>query len=272
MRGTREPLRGEALRTAAVDTLSAAPAGLLTDLDGTLSPIAARPELARISARTRRTLRLLAARLAIVAAISGRSADDARRLVRVRGLLYIGNHGLEAVLDRRRWVHPDARGAPQRLARVLVALRPRLAATDVRFEPKGLSLSVHYRGAADPLAARESILGALAATGDLTGLAVVEGRQVVDVRPAGRMDKGAAATCVVRRYGLHGALFLGDDRTDLDAIRALQGLRARGEVRALTVAVASAEAPPELLAEADGVLDGVEAAEDLLAALAVKPS
>ncbi|HWP29122.1 MAG TPA: trehalose-phosphatase, partial [Chloroflexota bacterium] len=81
-------------------------------------------------------------------------------------------------------------------------------------------------------------------------------------------SKGSAVACLLRRYAVQAVLFLGDDRTDLDAVRVLQQARARGEVRGLAVAVASSETPPELLAEADATVDGVAGVEALLGSLA----
>jgi trehalose 6-phosphate phosphatase len=268
MARARSPLRGAALVAEARAVLTAAPCGLLTDLDGTLSPIVPTPELARVALGARRSLRALVRELALVAVLTGRSAAGARRMLRVPGVTYVGNHGMEALVGRRRWTHPDAARAAPAIAGVLGALPASLGRDDVRYEPKGLTASVHYRGARDPEAARAAILAALAALPEAAALRITEGRQVVELRPPVDATKGTAAACLLRRAELRAALFLGDDRTDLDAVRALHAARARG-VRTLAVAVASAESPPELLAEADGVVESVAAVAELLAALAV---
>jgi trehalose 6-phosphate phosphatase len=266
--GEGDLLRGPALVAAARAVLDEGPAGLLCDVDGTLSPIAPRPEMAVVRPRTRRALRTLARRLALLAAVSGRSADDARRLVRVPGIVYVGNHGMEAVMGRRRWTHPQAGRFRQVLAGVLRDLRIRLAGEELLYEPKGLGASIHYREAADPERTRAAILTTLGALPQATALRVTEGRLVVELRPPVAASKGTAVTCLLRRHGLRAALFLGDDRTDLDAMRALRAARAENELHTLAVAVASAEMPAELLTEADGVAEGVDAVEALLAALA----
>jgi trehalose 6-phosphate phosphatase len=263
-------LRDAALLAAARAVLATAPAGLLCDVDGTLSPIAPRPELARVSPGVRRALRALRARLALVAILSGRRPADARRLVGVSGLVYVGNHGLEAHVGRRRWTHPAAAAARHPLAAVLAALAADPPAVGVRVEAKTYSVALHYRGAADPAAAREAILAWLAARPAARALRIAEGRMVVELRPPAEVTKGTAAACLLRRWGLRGAVFLGDDRTDTDAMRALRAARAGG-VHTLNIAVASSEMPPELLAEADGLVDGVAAVEALLLALAAAP-
>lgn len=263
-------LRGAALVAAARALLAEPGAGLLTDVDGTLAPIAPRPELARVDPRARASLRRLTRRLALVAVLTGRSAAEARRLVGVPGVVYVGNHGLEAVYGRRRWTHPDAGPALPLLRATLEELPRLLRRDDVRYEIKELGASLHYRGAAAPAAARAAIVAALARLPAAKGLRVTEGRQVVELRLPVAANKGTAAACLIRRHALHAALFIGDDRTDLDAMEALCAARAGG-VRALNVAVASGETPPAVLAAADGVVDGVPEVAALLAALAAPP-
>ena len=72
---------------------------LVLDVDGTLAPIAPRPELATVPAETRAELERLVDRYLLVACVSGRAGEDARRLVGVDGIELVGNHGLE--LDPR---------------------------------------------------------------------------------------------------------------------------------------------------------------------------
>jgi trehalose 6-phosphate phosphatase len=71
------------------------PAGLLTDFDGTVSPIVADPLLAELAAGASGALEKLATRLAVVAIITGRAPLDARRMAEVPRLLVVGNHGIE---------------------------------------------------------------------------------------------------------------------------------------------------------------------------------
>ena len=133
---------------------------LVFDVDGTLSPIAPSPELAVVPDETRRELRRLVERYALVACLSGRAGLDARKLVGVDGVEYVGNHGLE--------LHP---------VRAL-ALRSRAFATPsgLPVEDKGISLAYHYREAADEKAARLE-LGKVAESALLVGLPSPAGRK-----------------------------------------------------------------------------------------------
>jgi len=257
--------RAHALATAA---LEASPAGLLTDFDGTLSPIVADPALARLVDGTDGALARLAERLAVVAIVTGREPLEARRLVGVPGLLIAGNHGTE-------WLEPGAdaptpapgTGALRHVLHRVLARVPLLAG--VVAEHKGLSASVHYRNAPDPDAARDAIVDALGDVEPL-GIRIGHGRMVVELRPVGIGDKGTAARAIVSRFGLRGAVVMGDDVTDLDMFSAVAEMRASGALRAAIIAVGGTDrdVPPELSDAADVTLADPAAAALFLARLA----
>src|SRR5205807_3525080 len=79
-------------------------AALFLDVDGVLAPIVERPEDARVPDETRDVLRRLAARYALVAAVTGRPSDVAREIVGVKELRYAGEHGLELAPAARDWI------------------------------------------------------------------------------------------------------------------------------------------------------------------------
>jgi trehalose 6-phosphate phosphatase len=224
------------LRLAAEPRLSA----ILLDVDGTLAPIVADPAAAAVPAATRDELRRLNGRYALVACVSGRSAGDARRVVGVDELQYVGEHGLELDPEAERWaarLHEFAATVPW----------PDL-------ERKPLTVSFHYRRAADRAAAREQ-LEAVAARAAGVGLVPRFGRMVLELRPPVAADKGTAVRHLLAARGIRRALYAGDDTTDLDAFRALDELEL-----AVRVAIVTAESPPGLERAADVVLDGGPAA------------
>lgn len=218
---------------------------LVFDVDGTLAPIVARPELASVPEATKIELRRLAARYLLVACISGRAGADARRLVNVDGVVYVGNHGLE--LD------PDA----TRLAERIAVFRQAVA---LPVEDKTLSLSYHYREAADPEAARAE-LERVAERARAEGLDARWGRKVLEIRPSVEAHKGTAVRTLLERSGARRALYAGDDATDLDAFA---GLSEAGLEHAVRIAVASDEGPAELAKKADLVVSGPEELAGLL--------
>jgi trehalose 6-phosphate phosphatase len=221
---------------------------LLFDVDGTLAPIALRPELAFVPAGTRLELARLAAGYLLVACISGRAREEAEALVGVEGIRYVGNHGLD--LDER----------AAELADRIAAFRDSVA---LPVEDKGLSLSYHYRGAADEEAARAG-LEEVAEQARNEGLDPRWGRKVLEIRPPVRADKGTAVTALLASVQARRGLYAGDDTTDLDAFAGLAGAELEHAVR---VAVESEEGPAELLRAADLVVQGPAQLASLLATL-----
>ena len=218
---------------------------LVLDVDGTLAPIAPRPELAAVPEATRAELARIVARYLLVACVSGRGGEDARRLVGVPGIEVVGNHGLE--LDPR----------AHELATAVAGFREAVA---LPVEDKGLSLTYHYREAEDEPAARAA-LEAVAARARAEGLDARWGRKVLEIRPRVDADKGTAVRALLERSGARLGLYAGDDTTDLDGFA---GLRAAGLERAVCVAVASDEGPSELREAADLVAAGPREMASLL--------
>jgi trehalose 6-phosphate phosphatase len=262
------PTRDAAAREKLAAALAARPRGLFFDIDGTLSAIAPTPESATLLPGVAELLEQLRTRFDVVALVSGRAADDARRMVGLPGVLYIGNHGLERIEADAATVQvlPEAEPYVEAVNTTLDDLDATLAARfpGVHIERKGVTGSIHVRNAPDPDAAEESIARSLTTIAVPRGLLVSRGRRIVEVRPPVAVDKGVAVAGVIRERGLRGALYLGDDRTDLDAFRALRQLADEGVCQTVAVAVLSPEAPPELAAAADITLPDISFVPGLL--------
>jgi trehalose 6-phosphate phosphatase len=216
---------------------------ILLDVDGTLAPIVARPELARVPDETQEEVRRLVDRYALVACVSGRTGADAARLVGVEGPVYVGVHGLELVPEAERWRGP---------------LREFAASVSWPVEDKGVAVVFHYRAATDEEAAVAE-LRQVAARAAALGLDARFGRKVLEVRPPVAADKGTAVHALLAKHGLRRALYAGDDTTDLDAFRGLEGLEV-----GVRIAVGSDEGPPELREAADVVVESPAALLELL--------
>lgn len=247
------------------------PAGLLSDVDGTISRITRHTNDATVTPLARRALTRLCAELELVALVTGRAVPRAQRMVGVDPAHYVGNHGLEWLEDGAIRTHPAAEAARPDLESALAAVQVAIPRRDLLVEDKVASVAIHYRQAENPAQVGRTLLDVLTPFVQAGRLRLIEGALVVNLLPAAAVDKGTAARRLVEEWGLRAVAFFGDDITDLDAFRALHRLRAEGIASTLAIGVGSAEGPPEVRAEADLVLEGVGEVERVLAALAARP-
>ena len=234
--------------------------GVFSDFDGTLAAIVDDPGAARPLPGVVEVLGELARRYGRVGVISGRPAAFLQAHLGGQGLFLSGLYGLEFVeedgvraipeVERWRRVVEEVAGAAE------AGLPP-----GVSVERKGLSVTVHHR--LDP--SQEPASKAWTAKqAETTGLVMHRARMSYELRPPVERDKGTVLAEAAD--GRRQVCFLGDDRGDLEAFDALDRMAAGGAT-VLRVAVASAEAPPEMLERADVVVDGPEGSLSVLRAL-----
>lgn len=195
---------------AALDAFTDAGTLFAFDLDGTLAPIVSDPSGIRVPLAIQAALSDMASRAA-VAIITGRSREDAQRYLGVVPQYLIGNHGAEGLPGYEAF-EGDFRRLGIRWERQLQRLIPRDAG--IVIENKGLSLSVHYRGATDRTAARAIVQSAVGQL--IPQPRTVGGKYVENLLPEEAADKGTALLQLMNRAGCAKGLFVGDDRTDED--------------------------------------------------------
>lgn len=254
------PLRGRPDRSA-----------ILTDIDGTIAPIVHDASKAGVPDHTRELLRRLAGRYALVGCLSGRRAQDARRVVGLDELFYSGNHGMELLMPGDAEVRPDPSldGHEDDARRFVDALdRSELARAGIRIEDKGPIIGLHWRGAPTEEAA-ESLAHKIASKAESQGLVSHQGKKVLEIRPNVPINKGIAVAALIPARPVRAALYGGDDRTDVDAFMALRALHDQGELEtAVCIAVGSDESPPEISEAADLTVPGPQGFVRVLEALA----
>jgi trehalose 6-phosphate phosphatase len=242
-------------------------AGLVTDVDGTISPIVGRPEDARVLPRARAALEGLKDILTLVAVVSGRRATDARTLVALDGLVYVGNHGFERLdPSGELQVAPEALPWIGWVAALVEDLRRQLAAahTGVVIENKGATASLHYRLAPEPERVRQELLAMLTRSSLAHGLHLEEGRMVLNVLPPVPINKGSAVSWLIHEYHLRRVVYVGDDVTDTHAFAALRTLRDTQQVHTLSIGVVGPETPPGVGQLADATVPSAVGVADLL--------
>jgi trehalose 6-phosphate phosphatase len=246
-------------------------AAVLLDIDGTLSPIVENAAAAHVPEATRQLLIRIARRYQLVACVSGRQASDARAMVSIGTITYLGSHGAE--LLRAGWTEAVIDPALEDWSRRIHEFGREADTADlrrrrIRLEDKGPIIAFHWRGAPDEDAARAAI-DAIAARAEAAGLRTHWGRKVLEVRPPVKIDKGAGIAKLLEDADLDAALYAGDDATDLDAFRALNQLVEDGHLqRAVRVGVRSDEGPSDITSQADIVVDGTNGVQQLLSLLA----
>ena len=203
----------------------AGPLLVLLDFDGTLAPIAERPGGAALPADTRRCLqRLSVSPRVALGVISGRGIEDLRRRVAIEGLIYAGNHGMEIRGRGLSFIEPGADASRAALHDLVTRIREELSVhPGVEVEDKGLTASVHYRGAGgDSLGSVRGVVERVVRESP-SGFRWSEGRMVYELRPDVEWNKGSAVDWLRRRLGVPAerTVFIGDDATDEDAFRVL---------------------------------------------------
>lgn len=228
---------------------------LLLDYDGTLSPIAGRPDLAVLPPGVRQTLEDLNRRDGFsLGIVSGRGLSDVAAMVAIPDLLYAGNHGLEIQAPGLDFVHPEALDIKPEMDAILQSLREALAECKGAFvEGKELTLSVHYRHT--PEAARPCLHAdfdrVIADSGAAARLRITRGKEVLEVRPNVAWDKGKAISRIAADFPAETlAIFFGDDRTDEDGFAAVHDLNGIsvfvGPARQPTRALYRVDSPQEV--------------------------
>lgn len=210
---------------------------LLTDFDGTLTPIMSHPASVRLAPETREHLGLLSQHPRIrVGIVSGRDLRDLRERVGLPGLIYAGCHGLQVEGPRLSFAHPQAEARRTTMQKIGEWLTRRTASVPgVIVEPKRLTVAIHYRQVS------RGMLGRVAAQIEQVlyehggAFKLLRGRLVIEILPHVGWTKGECALWIRDRVALDfsGAvtmLYMGDDQTDEQAFRLLVG-------KALTIRV-----------------------------------
>jgi trehalose-phosphatase len=273
----------------AIGRLGTRPGRLLVvcDFDGTLAEGSRDPAAASVVPLARRALRRLARisatrpERATVAILTGRTSADVAARVRVGGITYLGDHGLQSGTFPRG-------GDPARIATTFRAgheasLAPaEVLATRVPevlgrpawlfVERKGPSVAFHVRQAEDRVAARAAVEAAIAEVDGESpahDLAHYRGRLVVDLRPRTAGGKREAFEALLADLRPATVVAFGDDSSDADGFAVLRAARAAGALDGLAVAVTGPHGmPDEVRAAADVLLDTPRDVARALAGLA----
>jgi trehalose 6-phosphate phosphatase len=197
---------------------------IFLDYDGTLTPIVSHPENALLSDSMRQALQELVLQ-APVAILSGRDVDDVRQRVNIGAIVYAGSHGFDIAGPRRLRKEMAAEFLPK-LDMVEKELGKQLGGIPGAIvERKRFSIAAHYRNVneSDVHKVERAVSEVAARHRELRKM---DGKKVYELLPDIDWDKGKAVLWLLETPGLENAqirpIYIGDDRTDEDAFRALE--------------------------------------------------
>jgi trehalose 6-phosphate phosphatase len=240
------------------------PFGLITDMDGTISPIPRDFLETPIPPPTIPQLTELTSRLDLLAVISGRKTGALREIINIPGVKYIGHYGMEWWENGQAVLHPDVSASLSDMRALAAELETLRSIDGVIVQDKWASISVHYNTVQQPSTAKQQILDFLEKSPHIKNLRLMDEKTNIGIVPGVDIDKGTAVTGLIQQYHLSGAIYLGDDIGDLPAFRAIRVARERQEFMGLTVLVTGGATSQSLLHEVDFTLDGTQETETFL--------
>lgn len=216
------------------------------DYDGTLSPIVEDPERAFMSTEMRASVKDLASYFP-TAVISGRSRPKVFEFVQLAELYYAGSHGMDIMGPAKSSDGFRVKGTKTRdkkgnevvlfqpaseylplINEVFTALiETTKLIKGAKVEHNKFCVTVHFRRVKEEHweALAERVGNVLK---DYPSLNMTHGRKVLEVRPSISWDKGKAVDFLLKSLGFKDTndvfpLYLGDDKTDEDAFRTING-------------------------------------------------
>lgn len=205
---------------------------IFCDYDGTLAPIAETPDGANISKKTKELLKNLSEISGCkIVIISGRTVKDLKNKIRLKNIIYAGNHGLEINGCGFRFKASVSKKYKSVLRTIKNDLVNGLSNINgVLLEDKGISLSVHYRmvNERDIPSVKTTINNAVLSYEENEEIKVKQGKRVFEIMPPIEWDKGKAVLLVLKKqqsllkkkYVF--PIYFGDDSTDEDAFDVLR--------------------------------------------------
>lgn len=200
---------------------------LFFDYDGTLTPIVDDPNAAELADNNKKIIQQLSHQFT-VAIISGRGLTDLKSKVGLQGLIYAGSHGFEiSGPNGLEMQYEPGKEVLPILDEVEKKLKKRIEAIDgCEVERKKYAIAVHYRQVeADKveeveIAVEEILVGQ-------QRLKIGKGKKILELKPNLDWHKGHALNWLLNKLDLVASqnhpIFIGDDITDEDALKALNG-------------------------------------------------
>jgi trehalose 6-phosphate phosphatase len=234
------------------------PFGLITDIDGTISPASKDPLHVIIPKINRDYLLRLSDCVELVAIVSGRSSSEVRKMIDGDKIVCIGHYGMERWQNGKPVLHPSAQPYVPAIRAVAQQIRQLRDVEGVIIQDKGATLSIHYRLSPHPLETKQQILSFLNCSPEIKHLRIIEENMVIGIVPPVPIDKGTAVGELIVEKHLRGAIYLGDDTADALGFEAVHTAQNKLDFKGFGITVVYTQTPAEVISAADFVLKGVE--------------
>ena len=198
---------------------------LLFDFDGTLSPIVAHPDMAKLLPGWRERLKNLKKNSKITLGIvTGRSIKSIRKRIAIPGVIIASDHGCEVWRGTRlgvryagencRYLKELAREAKEEFGVI----------SGIVIEEKKYSMAIHYRMVDSRIktSVKKRAEKLTEEYCDLYGWEKMHGKQLIEIRLPDSWHKGDAVKWIQKNYAPKAiSVYVGDDTTDEDAFKAI---------------------------------------------------
>jgi trehalose-phosphatase len=197
------------------------------DYDGTLTPIKKTPSLARIPKSVKEIiLKLSRQQNTEVFIISGRSLQDIKKFVNIRGITYAGNHGMELSGPGIKYENKIAKSLKPNIQKCINRLKKVITIQGVLFENKGYTASIHYRlvKSRDLANFRKIFLKHIEELKKIYKIEVTLGKKIFEIRPKVKWNKGESIKWILSKKNYQKKclpICIGDDITDEDSFKTI---------------------------------------------------
>jgi trehalose 6-phosphate phosphatase len=201
---------------------------LFLDFDGTLVPIQKDPEQCFLSNKIKNQLLLLAgSQCCYLIVLSGRALSDIKKRIGIPKIYYGGNHGLDISGPNLRYTHPKALTSKLAIDYATRKLKKEIANIEGAWlEKKCFSVSLHFRSVkTEDIKLVKKVFHNVVENYSKNNLfTIMKGKKVLELLPDVSWDKGKSVLWVLHQLEDRCLpVYVGDDRTDEDAFRALRG-------------------------------------------------
>lgn len=198
---------------------------IFLDYDGTLTPIVDDPAKALLKEKMRMVVEEIST-LCILGIISGRDRADVEEKVNIPSLIFAGSHGYDISGPGLAFYHEKGLECLPALDNAEMELRAKFQSEkEVQIERKKFAIAVHYR-----FVPEENIDAVLKTVSEVLGkhscLKAGPGKMILELRPDYDWHKGKALWWLIGQIADPQdvyPVYIGDDMTDEDAFKAIQG-------------------------------------------------